>query len=192
MAAETFDTSWMWHPSFHGDSTTTAGLFVHFRKSLYVADKTPEFLMIQITADTRYKLYINSKLVAFGPVKGDANLWFYDEIDISTYLRLGENNIAIHVLRLFHGTSHATSFPRLGTGGIKIATVVEDTIWAPQIRSSTRWQTAVDPFVTLRVDEPEDDFLHIYEKVSRTNPAFLAWAPAILLRFQNSTGGTLR
>ncbi|KAI1024040.1 hypothetical protein LB504_005013 [Fusarium proliferatum] len=190
MAAEHFDTSWMWNPAFIEKATSTAGRFVHFRKTFFVNAEIPISLPIQITADTRYKLYVNKQLVAFGPVKGDANLWFYDEVDISPYLRLGENHIAIHVLRLFHGTSYGTSFPRLGTGGVKIATVVDDEVWTPQIRSSELWQTAIDQNVTVRIDEEEDDFLHVYELVSASRDTWLEWIPAILLRFQNSTGVT--
>ncbi|EWG48662.1 hypothetical protein FVEG_08359 [Fusarium verticillioides 7600] len=190
MAAEQFDTSWMWNPAFIEKAASTAGRFVHFRKTLFVNSQIPTSLPIQITADTRYKLYVNRQLVTFGPVKGDASLWFYDEVDISPYLGLGENNIAIHVLRLFHGTPYGTSFPRLGTGGVKIATTVDDEVWAPQIRSSELWQTAIDHNVTLRIDEEEDDFLHVYELVSASRDMSLEWIPAILLRFQNSTGVT--
>ncbi|KAG5760875.1 hypothetical protein H9Q72_011000 [Fusarium xylarioides] len=190
MAAEQFDTSWMWNPAFIEKATSTAGRFVHFRKTFFINSEIPTSLSIQITVDTRYKIYINKQLVAFGPVKGDASLWFYDEVDISPYLRLGENHIAIHVLRLFHGTSYGTSFPRLGTGGVKIATTVDDEVWAPQIRSSELWQTAIDHNVTLHIDEEEDDFLHVYELVSASREMSLEWIPAILLRFQNSTGVT--
>ncbi|KAL6912443.1 hypothetical protein FSST1_010203 [Fusarium sambucinum] len=192
MAAETVDTSWMWNANFHENSPNTAGRFVHFRKSLFVDKEIPSALTISITADTRYKLYINSNFVAYGPVKGDANLWFYDEIDISPYLHLGQNQIAIHVLRLFHGTSYGTSFPRLGSGGVRIAATIDDPVWSPQLRSSTLWETTVDPFADLRIDEPEDDFLHVFEKVSvgSADTEALVWSPAILLQYQNSTGVT--
>ncbi|KAF5559034.1 hypothetical protein FMEXI_229 [Fusarium mexicanum] len=190
MAAEQFDTSWMWNPAFIEKATSTAGRFVHFRKTFFVNSEIPTSLPIQITADTRYKLYINKQLVAFGPVKGDASLWFYDEVDISPYLRLGENHVAIHVLRLFHGTSYGTSFPRLGTGGLRIAATHDDEVWAPQIRSSELWQTAIGHNVTLRIDEEEDDFLHVYELVSASRDTPLEWIPATLLHFQNSTGVT--
>ncbi|KAL4724478.1 hypothetical protein ACLX1H_009094 [Fusarium chlamydosporum] len=190
MAAGQFDTSWMWNSAFLENATSTAGRFVHFRKSLFADSQIPSSLVIQISADTRYKLYVNKQLVAYGPVKGDASLWFYDEVDISSYLHLGENQIAIHVLRLFHGTSYGTSFPRLGSGGVKIATSIDDEVWSPQIRSSELWQTAIDLNVTLRIDEPEDDFLHVFEMVSAAHETPLVWTSAVLLRFQNSTGVT--
>lgn len=191
MAAETFDTSWMWHPSFREDASSTAGRFVHFRKKLIVNGEPPKALRIKITVDTRYKLYINCQRVSFGPAKGDVNIWFYDEIDIGPYIHSGDNHIAIHVLRLFSGTSYGTSFPRLGSGGVKVATIAHDAIWSPQIQSSTLWETAVDLFTKLRIDEPEDDFLHVYDKASilgSEDVTSLDWIPAIILRYQSSTG----
>ncbi|KAF3386927.1 hypothetical protein F1880_001323 [Penicillium rolfsii] len=188
MAAKTLDTSWMWHPFFSEERTDTAGLFVHFRRDFVLA-KTPwDSFKIRISADTRYKLYVNQELVAFGPVKGDQHLWFYDEVDIAPYLRLGKNQIGIHVLRFFYATNLATSFPRLPFGGVYIATVDSNVAKGPELNSSVLWETAIDQSTILPVDQAEDDFLHIYEKVDRTVAGRLIWVPAVLLTFQNSTG----
>jgi hypothetical protein len=126
--------------------------------------------------------------VAFGPVKGDRSLWFYDEVDIAPYLRLGQNHVGIHVLRFFYATRFATSFPRLPTGGVYISTVNLDVSVGIDISSSPLWQTAIDQSAILRVNQAEDDFLHIYEKIDRTTGVQLEWLPAVLLPFQNSTG----
>lgn len=189
MAAEAFDTSWMWHPSFTEDRADTAGLFVHFRRD-FVLERIPpaECCQIRITADTRYKLYVNKQLVTAGPVKGDQSLWFYDEVDISPYLRLGQNRIGIHVLRFFYATRFATSFPRLHTGGVYIAPVDSQACLEFDIKSGSLWQTAIDQSTILCVDQAEDDFLHIYERIDRTVSVQLDWVPAVLLPFQNSTG----
>ncbi|KAM5343422.1 hypothetical protein ACJ41O_011959 [Fusarium nematophilum] len=184
-----FDTTWMWHPSFSEARVDTAGLLVHFRRDFEICHGLPERLAIQITADTRYKLYVNSQQVAFGPVKGDQNLWFYDEIDIAPFLRPGHNRIAVCVLRFFHSTSYAPSFPRLPSGGLRVL-VPDETDWATQLESSTRWETAIDPFTILRIDEPEDHFLHIYERTSRVEDRSLEWVAAKLLQFKNSTGNS--
>jgi hypothetical protein len=188
MAAEKIDTSWMWHPFFSEERTDTAGLFVHFRRDFVLENIPSESFKIRISADTRYKLYVNKELVTFGPVKGDRNLWFYDEVDIAPYLRLAQNRIGIHVLRFFYATNLATSFPRLPSGGVYFSPVDSNVLEGLEINSSVLWETAIDHSTILSVDQAEDDFLHIYEKIDRTAAVPLEWVPAVLLPFQNSTG----
>lgn len=187
MAAE-FDQTWMWHPYFREDVPSTSGLFVHFRRRFDVQGQLPRNLIILITADTKYKLYVNNQQVAFGPVKGDAKLWFYDHVDIGPYLRQGENHIAVHVLRLFHSTEYAPSFPRLSTGGLRIIPQCQAEPFASLLRNSEKWETAIDPYGVLRTDEPEDYFLHTYERTNATSGDQLSWYPAQLLDFKNRTG----
>lgn len=55
--------------------TQTTGLFVHFRKSIDCPEEPPKSLVLHVTADTRYKLFVNQKLASFGPVKGDHTIW---------------------------------------------------------------------------------------------------------------------
>ncbi|KAJ0419749.1 Six-hairpin glycosidase-like protein [Aspergillus carlsbadensis] len=185
MSATVFDRTWMWHPDFHEDRPDTAGLLVHFKRTITMTNPLPTSLPIQITADTRYKLYVNQQFAAFGPVKGDLNLWFYDSVDIAPFLRTGENHVAVIVLRFFHATQYAPSFPRLTSGGLRI---VAPDAWAEELQSSESWETAVDPWTVFRVDEPEDRFLHVYEKVS--GRAQLEWKSAKLLEFRVSTGNS--
>jgi hypothetical protein len=188
--AATFDNSWMWHPEFREDATDTAGSFVHFRKVIVLAtaEEVPQSALIYITADTRYKLYVNCRLVSFGPVKGDAIRWFYDKVDIGPFLRVGRNTIGVHVLRLFYATSFGSSFPRLPSGGLRIQAADVNSSLGTKLRSSVTWETAIDPSVKLRVDEPEDDFLHIFEDSSSTSHTSLHWVSAQLLEYQSSTG----
>jgi hypothetical protein len=188
----TFDKTWIWHPSFSESANDTAGLFLHFRREFTIgADEIPKSLKIHITADTKYRLYVNKRLVTFGPVKGDQNLWFFDEVDIGPYLVEGLNRIGVHVLRFFYSTQFAPSFPRLPTGGLRI--IVPDTAdpWSERLCSGPLWETAIDPYGRLRVDEPEDCFLHIYEVHSRVDAERpLQWVPAKILEFKNSTGNS--
>jgi alpha-L-rhamnosidase len=81
--------NWISHPS----SDLNAYGVYHFRKNLSISDK-PEQFIINISADNKYKLYVNGMYVNTGPAYGDYNNWFYDRIDIASYLKVGENTIA--------------------------------------------------------------------------------------------------
>ncbi len=65
-----------------------------FRKTVYIdkADGVTAF----ISADSRYKLYINDVYVCEGPCIGTHK--YYDEVDISSYIKNGENKIEALVL----------------------------------------------------------------------------------------------
>lgn len=50
---------------------------------------------IHISADDYYKLYINGVFVTQGPAPGYPSHYYYNEIDVTNYLILGENTIAV-------------------------------------------------------------------------------------------------
>lgn len=52
--------------------------------------------ILKITADDYYKLYINGKMVTMGPASAYPHCYNYNEIDVTPYLALGENVIAVH------------------------------------------------------------------------------------------------
>ncbi|MDR6550305.1 family 78 glycoside hydrolase catalytic domain [Paenibacillus qinlingensis] len=56
-----------------------------------------EDIWLNLTADDYYKLYINGEFVAQGPAQSDANHYYFNKIDVRSYLKLGENAIAVHV-----------------------------------------------------------------------------------------------
>lgn len=186
------DSSWIWHPYFSEERRDTAGLFVHFRQTVHVSGKLPASLPIHITADTRYKLYVNNTFVSFGPVKGDQHLWFFDEAEIAPFLRPGSNTINIVVLRYFYSTSYAPSFPRLPTGGLRITSAEPHCIFAHWFQNAESWETAIEPGRILRIDEPEDDFLHIYEQLETCSAESQSWQwfPAVALEMPVSTGNS--
>ncbi len=75
------------------------GRFAYFRKAVVCREK-PESCRIDITANTRYRLWINSKPVLSGPCKGDWHSHYYETVDVAEYLHLGENVFAVQVLFL--------------------------------------------------------------------------------------------
>jgi alpha-L-rhamnosidase len=61
-----------------------------FRKKITLTNK-PSHFVIHVSADNRYKLFINEQLVSLGPARGDVFHWNYETIDIAPYLTDGEN-----------------------------------------------------------------------------------------------------
>lgn len=181
------ETQWIWHPDWKDAADNTAGGFVHFRKFVTVERQPTKPMNIKITADTKYQLYVNGQLVNTGPVKGDAHLWFYDDLDIQPYLKEGENCVIVRVLRFFHTTKYATSFPRLPIPGLFIHASTEAQ-QCPTIQTDGSWEASLDLSTILRIDQPEDDFLNIYEDVDLARQPELEWVPAQPIRLPKSHG----
>ncbi|OAL47114.1 Six-hairpin glycosidase [Pyrenochaeta sp. DS3sAY3a] len=181
--------SWIWHPEWiENPEGTSAGAFVHFHKSVTLRAPLTKPAYIQITADTKYKLYINGTLASAGPVKGDQHLWFYDELDLQPYLQRGQNEIAVRVLRFYYASSYATSFPRLPYGGLLIRSLGDHDQLGFSLQSDGSWETALDTTTRLPVNNAEDDFLHAYEAVDKTKDTDLTWTSAKVLNFPASHG----
>ena len=65
----------------------------HFRRSFELTGKPASFV-VNVSADNRYKLYVNGEEAAVGPARGDLLNWRYDPVDIAKYLRTGRNTLA--------------------------------------------------------------------------------------------------
>lgn len=97
MDSSMFQTNWIWNPGWTCEDDQVPG-FVYFRKEFQL-DQLPEGCKIQISADSRYKLYVNGKFVQEGPGKGDGETWYYDEAELVPFLVRGKNTAAVEVLR---------------------------------------------------------------------------------------------
>lgn len=73
------------------------GLF-RFKRS-FSADRDSR-LTVRVSADTRYKLFINGKQVLSGPCKGNRFVTYYETADLSEYLTDGENELTALVMHL--------------------------------------------------------------------------------------------
>ncbi|AHM60751.1 alpha-L-rhamnosidase [Flammeovirgaceae bacterium 311] len=86
---------WISFPNLNPDSYAV----LHFRNSFELSE-IPARLPLLISADIRYKLYINGKYLGQGPANNDQRHYVYDEHDIATSLRKGKNTIAVTVFSL--------------------------------------------------------------------------------------------
>lgn len=63
-----------------------------FRKEIDIESKPPSFI-VHVSADNRYKLFVNGHLVSLGPARGDLFHWNFESVDISPFLKEGRNVI---------------------------------------------------------------------------------------------------
>lgn len=68
-----------------------------FRKEMDLVADQLEKVVLSISADDYYKLYINGIFVAQGPAQGYPFHYHYNRLDVTSYLVSGRNAIAVHV-----------------------------------------------------------------------------------------------
>ncbi|OJJ67842.1 hypothetical protein ASPBRDRAFT_47343 [Aspergillus brasiliensis CBS 101740] len=108
---------WIWLPRYL-EEDNRPGRFFLFRKTFqwHPSDQS-QTLPIHVSADSRYRLFINGHRVSWGPCKSYPGKWYYETVDIRPYLRDGENVISARVLRystLVPGSSSIVSMPLPG------------------------------------------------------------------------------
>ncbi|RYE29772.1 MAG: alpha-rhamnosidase, partial [Sphingobacteriaceae bacterium] len=84
-----WNAKWIAAPS---DNGLEYGVY-YFRKNISINTKPASF-NIYISADNRYKLYVNGTLVSLGPARGDTYFWNYETVDLAPYLKAGKNTVA--------------------------------------------------------------------------------------------------
>ena len=72
------------------------GRFAYYRATFDCA--AGDDLVIDITANSCYRLWVNGGAVQSGPCKGDLGRHYYDTVDLSRYLKSGRNVLAVQVL----------------------------------------------------------------------------------------------
>ena len=77
------------------ESTLGYGVYL-FRKTISLPAK-PDSFLIHVSADNRYKLFVNGNQVSQGPARGDLNHWNFETLDIAPFLQAGKNIIAARI-----------------------------------------------------------------------------------------------
>jgi alpha-L-rhamnosidase len=65
----------------------------HFRKTFELGS-LPATFIVHVSADNRYRLFVNGKAVCAGPARGDLAHWNFETIDIAPFLQAGTNTLA--------------------------------------------------------------------------------------------------
>ncbi|SEB21685.1 family 78 glycoside hydrolase catalytic domain [Pedobacter hartonius] len=80
---------WVSHPN---TQQREYGIY-HFRKS-FTLTAIPTSFYVNISADNRYRFFVNGNQVCSGPARGDLFNWFYETVNIAPFLKAGKNTIA--------------------------------------------------------------------------------------------------
>ena len=80
---------WIAPPGIPGDSFTV----FHARKT-FALSAVPTRFVVHVSADNRYRLYVNGTPVSSGPQRSDVNHWRYETLDLAPHLRAGRNVVA--------------------------------------------------------------------------------------------------
>ncbi len=87
-----WNASWITHPT---TSVFDYGVF-YFRNTFETED-LKSTAIIYVSADNRYRLFVNGTEVSNGPARGTLSRWRYETVNISSYLKKGKNIIAAEV-----------------------------------------------------------------------------------------------
>ena len=156
LLARPWPASWIAHPTA---SAGDYGVF-HFRKTFNLETK-PATFVIHLSADNRYRLFVNGTPVCLGPARGDLLHWRFDTIDLAPWLRPGKNVLAATVwnfgtLKPWAQVSLRTALIVQGDAGAEQVVNTGDTWRVIQDRAYAPSSTAPRPIRAFLVVGPGD------------------------------------
>ncbi len=166
--------NWIWSGQW-GPKQDQRPVQVLFRKVIDIEGKV-EQAKVKISADSRYKLYVNGVFAEAGPCKGDGQVWFFDEVSLAPYLRTRENVIAAAVLRfpmnpsLGNQSMVGSHLPGLYVEG----NIVTEEGESLELGADESWKCLVDETTCFVREAKGFSPLHFYEEVAQ-DPAVRRW-----------------
>lgn len=118
--------------------------FAQFRRT-FKLDAVPDVAPCYLTADQKYRLRVNGRLVCRGPARGYQRSWPYDEVEISPFLKEGKNVLSVQA---FNGGTGTFSYRTEGFAGFLFAAriggqkIVSDRTWRCRRQPGIRKDTA--------------------------------------------------
>ncbi len=142
-----FTSQWITHPA----TMLSENKIYLFRKTFFLKESLTEAIL-NISAEARYKLFINGERVAFGPCRPSAEEKYYDTLDVAKYLYEGENELLCQVLQLSDDrdmlhTAYVHGVRRSGNMLLAVELTCGETV----IRTDESWECAVSPNVEMTI-----------------------------------------
>lgn len=121
----------------------------HFRKTFALQSKPHQFV-IHLSADNRYRLFVNGTYVTDGPQISDSRHWRFESLDIASLLKPGENLIAVQVVNF----GEAAPVYMMGK---RTALIIqgEDSI-AAQVNTNQTWKHYLNKGIEPSIFKPGD------------------------------------
>ncbi len=135
---------------------------------------------VKIMADARYKLWVNGTFVSAGPCKGNRHVRYYDEVDLTPYLRDGDNEFYVALLNLTSSDDmdvkeiNVASVWRSGDGYIYMSGMVCDKEGEHAVVTDTTWESAEEEHLTFSTQF----FVGLNEHVTAGYGTALTWCAA--------------
>ncbi|MCU6709957.1 family 78 glycoside hydrolase catalytic domain [Paenibacillus sp. J5C_2022] len=171
---------------------------VYFRRSFNVSDIGSARLVCRITADSRYRLYVNGMSASVGPCKGDRYTHYYETVDLSTFLVAGLNTLAVKVVH------YTLCEPfRLGVGGpasvwrsnqgaflFEGSLTQQNGCATISLSSDEQWECLIDDAIVFEAGEQETLYVGGTERVIGRKLPFgwqmrkdtaMGWKPAVMV-----------
>jgi len=164
-----------WKARWIGPDSKEPNSWICFRKELDINEK-PENAIAKIACDSKYWLWINGEMAVFegqlkrGPTPEDT---YYDSVDISSFLKEGENTIAILVWYFGkHGFSHNSSGkPALiFDASVNDYRFISDSTW--KIKIHPAYGNTGEPKPNYRLPEHNIHFNAMKDIPGWTNPGY--------------------
>ena len=134
-------------------------------------------LVLALSADTRYMLYLNGRIIARGPQKGDVAHQFYDVLDLTEDLEPGEQTLLVRV------DSYAKAFPYPGGTGPSCSDMTAATLFVADgvvldavggvverlhTDADTGWFVCTDPALSFEHDPEMGTYVGFNERADFT------------------------
>lgn len=145
-----------------------------FRRTFFF-DEIPERAQFLVSADSRYKLYVNGELAEAGPCKGDREVWYYDTLELAPYMQKGKNVIAVEVLHYpaEHGKGSFSIF-RTDHPGLFAIGKAENRHETIDLSADERWKGCVDGGFSIIVESDIFAPLQVLEE-RKAIPELIHW-----------------
>jgi alpha-L-rhamnosidase len=168
-------------------------LYVYFRRTFDLA-AAPREALAHVSADGRYRLFVNGAYVGRGPARCDPLWQYYDSYDIAPHLRAGRNVVAV----LVHSYGQDTSWYQLpraewsrifGCGGFFFQCEVSSPDGSKlALHSDESWRHTLAGAWERDLPGGGPGFPEVFdarrEPIGWREPAFddAGWRPAVVLR----------